>query len=128
MSTFKPSSKLKNARIHISLRIDYIYSLCLRLFTTWRQRSGLPVLSDRGSDNIMRLLSTHVFGDHVQLRFESTLPSGEAIEWMEIWVKHETDECQPLATIQREALERAQNVINSEIQRLRSLAGLGVRQ
>ena len=83
---------------------------------------------DRGSDNIMRLLSTHVFGDRVQLRFESTLPSGEAIEWMEIWVKHETDECQPLATIQREALERAQNVINSEIQRLRALAGLGVRQ
>jgi hypothetical protein len=76
----------------------------------------------------MRLLSSHVFGDHVQLRFESTLPSGEAIEWMEIWVKQETDECQPLATIQREALERAQNVINSEIQRLRALAGLGVRQ
>lgn len=70
----------------------------------------------------MRLCSTQIFEDYVQLRFESQPVDGTPTEWIDIRVKHKADECQPLAVSRRAALESAQSVIVREISRLQSLA------
>ncbi len=69
----------------------------------------------------MRLSSTQIFEGYVQLRFEGDLSDGSPIEWIDIQVKHMADECQPLAVTKRAVLDRAQRVIKTENDRLRSL-------
>ena len=72
---------------------------------------------------IMRLSSTHISEDFVQLRFEDQSLGGAPTEWIDMRVKHTADECQPLAISRRAALDRAQSVIKTEIARLQALRG-----
>jgi hypothetical protein len=80
-------------------------------------------MQSEGQRDIMRLSSTRISEGCVQLRFEGESRDGAPIEWIDIQVKHTADECQPLAVCRKEALQRAQSVIDAEISRLQALAG-----
>ena len=68
----------------------------------------------------MQLVQTSILNDLVHLRYETA----DGTEWIDLRVKAErTGEHERLALIRREALHRAEEIIDNEIHRLRLVEG-----
>lgn len=75
-------------------------------------------------EGAMEIIETTLTPHTVRLRFADSTDPGEATEWLDILVKSPIDPTLPLTAIRANALLRARNIIDDEIERLRSLASL----